>query len=404
MQSANPQSNAVALQTTLACLLETVSSKGYWIDPLEDWEPILACVAVEVLLDAGLRPDHVWANRDLHRMTLETPLRWLNSRILADGSFGTDFWESCRLGSLIERHSLKAYFPNYGELQNYILRLHDSDGLLTGTSDWLGPGFLTAATDYLDLIGKHADAGVLVTRLLSSQENDGRWSGVVGAIGHPLVSPFWHTAQVILTLARKSKTEHRAPINRAIEFLKRTQDQSGKWQDTQQFVIYSTCYAILALEHAEVRDQAAINRGVEFLKSNMKSDGRQYDFGGTLMAALALLSVAKYTFESELSIVDHVISRIATCQIDAAHKGEAAAQALSDKLRVRNEELEKKFGNADIAFTKKQFWLVGLIVTLIIPTMSALAGKVIGKVGQATPPAESRQHCDAGPSDGGRRD
>jgi hypothetical protein len=381
MPSPHPQSNAFALCSTLSCLLETISEKGYWTDPQEGWEPILACVAVEVLMDAGLTVDHSWTVPGCHtKMALEAPLRWLNSRIQPDGQFGTDFWETCRLGLLIEKHKLHPYFPNYAELQKYINAVYAANTILSSDSDWIGPGFLAAAADYFDRVAKYAEATALVDRLRSMQQVDGRWYGSVGTTGHPIVSPVWHTAQAVLTLTRKGRTEHREAISKALGWIRTAQDPSGKWPDIQQYVIYSTCYAILALSQAEVVDQPAITRGLDYLKSTMRPDGRFHDFGGTLMAAIALLAAVRQHVGSDLTTIDYVLARNARSQVERAEKEAATAKAEADKHKSRNDELEKRYHNADFGVTKKQLWAAGITVSFIIPTMSAVATRVISTI------------------------
>jgi len=380
MPASSPQSNAGALCSTLTCLLETISEKGYWTNPKEDWEPILACVAVDVLMDAGLRVSHSWVvQRASHcRMGLEASLVWLNGQIQSDGRFGTDFWDACRLAMTIEKHGLHSYFPNYAELQKHIARAHSTGAIESGDSDWIGPGFLAAAADYFDRVGKHSEADDLVARLLKMQESTGGWRGALAADGTPKVPPVWHTSQVVLTLTRRGPTEHRGAISSAITCIKNAQDvATGKWPGTEQYVVYSTCYAILALNQVEAPDRAAINRGVNFLKSTMKPDGRFHDLGGTLMAAIALLAVAGPQFESDLGIADHVLAKIGQAKIEAAERDAEVARKEAAVLKERNAALEKKYHNAEFGVTKKQLFVFGPCLAVILALLSALANRAV---------------------------
>lgn len=392
MPATHPQNNAEALCSTLAYLLESTSEKGYWTDPKEDWEPILACVAVEVLMDAGLTVDHRWVikNGGYAQMSLEAPLRWLDGRIQPDGSFGTDFWEACRLAHAIEKHALHAYFPNYSVLKSKILEIHESNTILTSESDWVGPGFLSAAADYFDRIGMYRDGEAFVTRLLSMQESNGQWCGSVTKSGHPIVSPVWHTSQVVLTLKRKGATQYRDAINRAIAWIKETQDPCGKWPGIEQFVIYSTCYAILALDQAEVPDLVVINRGLDYLKTAMKPSGKFQDLGGTLMAAIALLAVVKHHVGSDLSTIDYVLARQAKGQAESAETRCKLARDEAATYKSRNEALERKYHNAEFGVTKKQLFIAGPIIAVGLAVLNSLANRAINGPWPMQPPAASQ--------------
>jgi outer membrane murein-binding lipoprotein Lpp len=407
MPATSSQTNSSALCSTLTCLLETISSKGYWTNPKEDWEPILACVAVDVLMDAGLRTGHCWVvQQSGHcRMGLEASLVWLNGQIQADGRFGTDFWDSCRLAMTIEKHSLHTYFPNYPELQKYIVRAYTTGTIESGDSDWIGPGFLAAAADYFDRIGRHAEADDLITRLRTMQEATGCWRGAIASDGTPKVPPVWHTAQVVLTLTRKAATEHRVAINNAVTWMKSAQDgPTGKWPGTEQYVVYSTCYAILALNAVEAPDRPAINRGVAFLKGTMRPDGRFHDLGGTLMAAIALLAVAGNHFESDLSIIDHVLAKLAQSKVEAAEREAEAAKKEAAVLKERNDALEKKYLNADFGVTKKQLFVFGPILAVTLALLNAFAIRGVSALlpQQSASPAPSR--FGAAPSSGDIRE
>jgi hypothetical protein len=382
MSPAHAQSNTGALLSTLTFLLEKISEEGCWKDFRESWEPILTCVAADVLIDVGLKPDQQWfIRRERYvRIELARTLQWLNGRIQPRGGFGTDFWDACRLAVIIEKHKLHSYFTNYSDLQNHLISTIESNAFLSGDSEWVGPGFLAIAADYLALIGRYVEASALVARLQPMQEANGRWCGALSADGSPLVPPVWHTAQVVLTLSRRSRTEHRDAITRALSWILNTQDRTGKWPGTQQYVIYATCYAILALLVAEVPDRNAINLGLDFLKKAMHPDGRMPDLGGTLMAAIALHAVSGPAFEPSLTTIDYVLARVAMSRVEAAETATSGIKQENERLQEQvarlKEEIaafEHKYGEAEVVFTKRQ--LFGLsIISLLVTVLGTVAG------------------------------
>jgi hypothetical protein len=232
---------------------------------------------------------------------------------------------------------------------------------------------LAAAITYLDLLGKRAESDSLLQRLIAAQAADGSWKGVIGPDGHPVVSPVWHTAQVVLVLARSDRTVHRERIKNAIDWLRSTQDQSGSWPGVQQYLIYFTSYAILALLQAETRERQAVERAVHYLKSRMGTDGKCSDLGGTLMCAIALREVVGDQFEHELTLMHYLLARNSVFRAEAA---EGALQKCKEEQSVLVERVqfyEEKYKDADLVITKKQL-LVIILVSLFITTLGTVAG------------------------------
>ena len=378
--------NSEALLRAVDCLLSTVTAEKYWGDNFyEDWNPIITALTSELLISCGLTPNTPWyvKRHNYARHTLQDSLKWLDNKIAADGSFGTDFWDGLRLAAFIEREKLHLFFPAYERLKAAHLTSVKTNTLLASKSIWTGPGFLAAAVDYLDLLGMGTDGDALVQRIVGCQQSDGSWHGNVGPDGHPLVSPVWHTAQVVWTLSRRGASEHRERINKAITWLKSTQSEEGYWGGQQQFIIYFTSYALMALLHAEKPEKKAIACAIDFLKSNMTPDGKCSDMGGSLMCALALRQVIGQHFQHNLTVVDYVLSRNNAVRAEAAESVVANREAELDTTRQKLEKVEEdykrlaeRYADGEIVITKRAAFAIGaigIILALLVPVFAEFA-------------------------------
>ncbi|MEM7820239.1 MAG: hypothetical protein QW751_01390 [Candidatus Aenigmatarchaeota archaeon] len=120
----------------------------------------------------GLKENDQWlVRKDDHTyksFSLKDSFSYLNSKIHDDGSFGTDFWDACRLAKLIATFDLKDHFPSYEKLHKSILKCINEDSILAGSSEWRGSGFLAAAIDYLNSIDMKNTSEKLIDVLLRS--------------------------------------------------------------------------------------------------------------------------------------------------------------------------------------------------------------------------------------------
>jgi len=371
-----------ALLRAVDCLLGTVNAERHWGNEFYPvWDPVITAVTCELLLSCGLSPDTPWHVKQLKyaRHTLSESFHWLDSKIGIDGAFGTDFWDAARLGILIESCHLHDYFPSYGRLKAYLLDCIRKNTLLAGEPMWTGPGFLAAAADYLDLLGLAVEANAVIQRISACQRADGAWQGDVDPDGHPLVSPVWHTAQVVWTLSRRGPAEHRASINKAIGWIKSVQAPNGSWVGPQQFIIYFTSYALTALLSAEKRENDAIANGIDYLKSQMTSDGKCSDMAGTYLCAFALRKVVGQHFEHNLTVTDYVLSR------NNAIRAEAAETVLSTKETELTEtqgklvtaesnyrRLAEKYADAEFVISKKSLIFYSIIIPLVFASFTAV--------------------------------
>jgi len=302
------------------------------------------------------------------RCCLRESLGWLDSKIQADGSFGTDHWDALRLGITIEQNKLHSLFPSCDRLKASLVNAIRTNSLLTGKSTWIGPGFLAAAADYADLLGMVTEGDALVARLIGCQSGDGSWVGVKGPDQIPLVSPVWHTSQAVWVLARRGLTEHGAAVARATDWLKSTQHAEGYWGGPQQFIIYFTAYAVTALLKAPQPDRSAIRKGIDYLKGIMTPDGKCSDMGGTLLCAFALRNFIGSDFAHNLSVVDFVLSRNNLLRAEAAEQESIRRREEASSLKTRLTEMESryenlaaKFSGAEVILTKRAFAIITLI-------------------------------------------
>ncbi len=368
------RNNSGALIKALGCLLENVGPGKHWCDFQEEWNPIITCITAELLLDCGLDPDTPWHVKREHylRYTLREVFTWLDHCVTADGAFGTDFWDAARLGNLVEKHKLQSSFPSYERLRCRLLKTIDTAAIGLDGSVWNGPGFLAVATDYLDSLGKGSQGDALVQRLLSLQVKDGSWQGVLGPDGHPVVSPVWHTAQVVLVLSRRGRADYRAAVNRGIDWLRKTQENVGCWPGVQQYLIYFTAYAVLALLKAESPDRVAIGRAAAYLKSRMAADGKCSDLGGTLMCAVALKAVIGDSFEHDVTLIDCLLARTNICRLEFAEAALSQTAADKDELARKLKMYEDKYRDADVVLTKRQLLLIALLSLLFTAVGTAV--------------------------------
>jgi len=162
-------------------------------------------------------------------------------------------------------------------------------------------------------------------------------------------------------------------VRSALDWLKRTQDPAGHWASVQQYEIYFTAYAVIALMHDPAGPSAELRKAVGYLKARMGPDGKCSDLGGTLMCGLALHAVVGQTVGANLTMADFVLAR------KNLARAEAAETALKDKesaLSIAEAEVaryEKKYGDADIVFTKRHLLLLSL-VALLVTVIGTVAG------------------------------
>lgn len=358
--------DALVLRKLINCLLESVSEEGNWRDFDDSWSPIITTITAELLLNAGVQIHDKWyifREQRYKPVTLSKSIQYLNSQIRENGSFGTDLWDGIRLGKLIVGHELKPYFSNYDKLHNYIVENLEKDSVITGKSEWRGPGFYASAVDYFDLVKLDELSVKTLEKLLFHQQPNGSWIGEKSKDGQLVVSPVWHTSQAIITLIRKDSETHKTAIDRAIEWVVDKQEYDGSWPALRQFEIYFTSYAIIALSN--FNRNAEIQKAVNYLKSKIDNTGKCSDLGGTLMCAIAFWELSKSRINQSMTFMEYLLaSRVS----EVTSLLENQIQILSNDLKTKDtviDEYKIKYRDAEVVITKRQAWLLGIVLTFL---------------------------------------
>ncbi len=359
--------DAQALARSVTCLLENATSQATWGDFQTDWDPIITALTCKLLLSCGLTPQTTWCiNRGGYAYcTLSDSFKWLNNSIRPDGTFGTDFWDAAQLAIVIEKFSLHQRFTAYESLKQHLGKVIQARAFTKDPSEWQGPGSFAAAIEFTRLLGHEREAGLLTKEMLGLQLH-GSWQGHSGLNNSPL--GVWHTAQCIAVLATDS-VPHREAIAKGIAWLKRAQHESGAWKSIQQYNIYFTSYAILALLHEQRQDSPTglshMRKALEYLKSQIANDGKCSDLGGTLMCAMAFRAVVGETFEKDLTLVDYLLAKKNLQRADAADAAMRSNESELSRVRTELERYEKKYADADFVVTKKQLLFLALLALFI---------------------------------------
>ncbi len=326
--SLNQQENSQNLKKLFTYLLESCSEEGFWKDSDTGWAPIMTTICCELFFNAGATLNDKWyvlSNGISKELSFKNCVQFLNDSINADGSFGSDLWDATRLGKLIVSKKLKTHFSNYSKLQKYIISSFESNNFSAGDTNWVGPGFYACGIDYFDLEGLNELSNSTLLKLLSLQQVEGHWMHTPQT-KKSIHYSVWHTAQTIITLKRKSSETYGAAIQKASKWLIDNQeDSTGSWAGINEYEIYFTSYAVLALAHSEYQD--AINDAVSFLHANIKDTGQCVDKGGTLMCALAYWELFNNNLKPQLSLMDCLLTTINSKSI----------KYLEDKVKNKSE-------------------------------------------------------------------
>lgn len=369
-----------ALARTISCLLDNATPDSTWSDFQVEWNPIITALTCKLLLSCGLLLETDWfveMQGVFRRCRLRDSLHWLNNAIRPDGTFGTDFWDAAQLAILIESWQLANYFSAYLTLKRYLDTEIATNAFEQSDSQWQGPGFCAAAIEYLRASGQIALANSLCDRLVAMQNPDGHWRGHCDVTGTPVVSPVWHTSQCAIALSGNQK--YAANVNSSLSWLRKTQHATGAWVSVQQFNIYFTAYAVMALLLAEDDDNTALRNGIEFLKRQIGADGKCSDLGGTLMCGLAIRAAVGANFDRDITFIDVLMARKNLTRASALQQQLTASQAKIAALEQQVQRFEKKYGDADIVFTKKQAFLFAIVAFLL-----TAIGTVVGVYGMNT--------------------
>jgi hypothetical protein len=266
---------------------------------------------------------------------------------------------------------LTNHFTAYESLKKHLIQYITSREFLGDPSHWQGPAFYASAITYLRLL-REFDRATVLENELAQLHRDGCWQGHAGASGIPFA--VWHTAQCVILLAENPEY---APelLLKASAWLVEAQHGSGAWISVQQYNVYFTAYAVLALLHDKTRNASQIRLGLDYLKSQMAADGKCSDLGGTLMCAIAFRAFVGDSFDKDLTLVDYLLAKKNITRAEASEC--ALREQVSELTRVRAElsKYEAKYGEAEFAITKRGLFvlaLAGLFIAILGNLGSAL--------------------------------
>lgn len=357
-------------------ILGSVSSEGSWgTTDYTDWGPIITVLNIEHLLKCGLSISEEWTivkeDKTSH-CSIEKCINYLSKIVRDDGSFGADFWDTCKLATLIVDNKLYDYFE-YNKIHSYVMDFVTSGKLETQSTDysqsaeWSGPGTYAACIQYLFLVGERNLANELLTKAIALQQKDGCFVGKKNKTGDNVIHPIWHTAQMLKVILKSSYGNDADKIDAIRHWMESVQGNNGEYDDFGQFVTYYTSYAALGFLELPTHPQPHTDLAIDFLLSKVRN-GRVDDFGGTIMAV--------QVFDAYLG-TNSVSSVYQSIQI--SHSKELLIENKELKEEIEDlskiiEQYQEKYKDADIVISKKDAWkwgiwfgLITLVLGIIIP-------------------------------------
>ncbi len=237
-------------------ILDSVSIEGSWgtID-YTDWGPIITALNVEHLLLCGIAIDDEWIvinGANTFHCSINTCLKYLSSKIHDNGSFGADFWDTCKLATIIIEHNLYDYF-DYDKIHSYIIQFVNNGGLQVQANDysqsaeWSGPGTYAACVYYLLCAGQRTLANSILSEAIAMQQGDGSFVGKKTRTGDNVIHPIWHTSQMLKVILKSSYHNNAEMVQKIYHWIESVQGSDGEYDDFGQFVTYITLHMPLWL-------------------------------------------------------------------------------------------------------------------------------------------------------------
>ena len=363
------------------CLLNTVSNDGSWgTADFSDWGPIITVLAVEHLLRCGYTIDDEWVSDAIasERFSIRKSIHYITEKIHEDGSFGADFWDTCRFGCVIIEQKLQS-FVEYHKVHNYIVDYVKSGKLQTlsnqvgSHSDWSGPGTYAVCAKFLFLAGDRDLGNEVLSEAIKMQQHNGCFTGKKTKTGDYKIHPIWHTAQMLMVLMKTPYANNGELIDRIVQWIELAQSDNGEYDDFGQIGIYYTAYAILAMQCIPSQPSAHLDAAVLFLLSQNRN-GKYGDCGGTVMVADAFGHLLQ---PNDLSSISASIRMSDAKSIWEENK---TLRSEIENLKKENDELENKLSSADIILSKKDAWKLGIWVAIIIFLLGIIAPIIINVV------------------------
>ena len=377
---------------TTRYILDSVSVDGSWgtVD-FADWGPIITALNVDHLLLCGLAIEEEWTvinDSSTFQCSLKKCLDYLANNVNEDGSFGADFWDTCKLATIVVEHSLQGYF-DYEKINAYILQ-YVRDGRLqihtdeySRSTEWSGPGTYAACVSYLLNVKEIDLANSVLSDALDLQQNDGSFVGKKARTGDNLIHPIWHTAQMLRVLL-KSKYQNNADlIDKIVHWMESIQGAGGEFDNFGQYIIYYTAYGALAYLALPNTPQPYTERAIDFLLSKSQN-GKYDDFGGTIMVAQVFEA---YLRSNDLqNIYRDIQMKQAQKLLLEVKQLRAQIEQQSKQISeyaIQIQEYKDRYKDADIILSKKDVWkfsivfgfvtlLLGIIVPVLINVIVAI--------------------------------
>lgn len=367
---------------TTQYMLNSVSPDGSWgtVD-YTDWGSIITALNVNHLLFCGLSVDEEWmvlSDQKSYSCSIKVCLGYLATQVHDDGSFGADFWDTCKLATLIVEHSLYEYF-DYDKIKDYIIRFINDGGLEVSAFDysksveWSGPGTYAACVNYLLRINERDLANSVLTAAISLQQPDGSFVGKKTRTGDNVIHPIWHTSQMLEVILKSGYSNNANLVDSIVQWIESVQGSSGEYDDFGQFVTYYTSYAALAFLKLGNRPQPYTDQAIDYLVAK-SHNGKYDDFGGTIMVAMVYDA---YLNPNDLRNVYQTI------QLSQAKKLLVEVKLQKEQIAILSQKLEEydeKYKDVDIAFSKKEIWKLGLWIGFLTMSLGIVVPVIVNVI------------------------
>jgi hypothetical protein len=273
-------------------LLRSQEADGFWaIESNPEWNVVATALVVALMVEGGVPPACKWKTDSSPSGGPAASLAWLAARTNADGTWGSDLWDTCQVIRALLRCGISRAEP---VIVAAAIRVRS--GLLDEAADsadleWFGAGFYAAALTLFLALDDTKGSRQCIELLLRSQTDSGDFAGI-GGRNDPRVPSEWHTSQAITALSAVDEDDARKAVARARTWLLSRQRSDGSWGTAdgpyQRFKVFFTSYAVLALLSSDSLDRGAATKACRWLKHQQSASGRFGDVASSLMAMSAL--------------------------------------------------------------------------------------------------------------------
>jgi pyruvate,water dikinase len=292
-------------------LLAKQRGNGSWgVEGHAEWDCVATALVVRLLLNGRVPSTLSWSfaasGEDSLPRGINPAVQWLVEHVNADGSWGTDLWDTSQVIRTLVLSGASVEQPIVARAIRHVTeRLASSTRPVE--QEWAGAGFLAALVHLLHEIGHTSMLEEFGSRLKATQTADGDFPSWPDS-SHGAVPSEWHTAQAITALSRCCGDDTRtiAAIQKAVSWLVSRQNPDGSWGVSggpyAHYNTFFTSYAVIAL--ADAGPPAAVVRGkaVRWLRGKQVASGSFGDTASSLMAMTALQETQGPLFSIELPL------------------------------------------------------------------------------------------------------